>query len=158
MSQVEVLSSECVEEAEKINAAAEREETLRRIAEQETIKHLQAEQEAKAAKDLLARMSYERQIAELNALKESREKERIVDAIISSERGTRRYTPDEIQKATDSFSENKVIGEGGYGKVYEGVLDHTPVAIKVLQPGATDKKEEFLREVNICICISNLHV
>ncbi|KAJ8423018.1 hypothetical protein Cgig2_023355 [Carnegiea gigantea] len=147
--EVEILSSECVEEAEKINAAAEREETLRRIADQEILKHLQAEKEAKAAKDLLARMSYERQLAELNALKESREKERIVDAIISSERGTRRYTPDEIKKATDSFSENKVIGEGGYGKVYKGVLDHTPVAIKVLQPDTTDKKEEFLREVEI---------
>lgn len=146
-----ILSSECVVEAEKVNAATEREETLRKIAEQEKLKHLQAAKDAQVAKNLLAKESYERQIAELNALKEFKERQKIVDALISNERRIRRYTPDEVKVATDNLSEKKIIGEGGYGKVYRGTLDHTPVAIKVLEHDATDKKEEFLREVRLHI-------
>lgn len=142
-----MLSSECVEEAAKVSAATEREETLRKIAEHEKSKHLQAVKDARAAKNLLAKESYERQIAELNALKEFKERQKIVDALISNERSIRRYTPDEIKAATDNLSAEKVIGEGGYGKVYRGTLDHTAVAIKVLEHDATNKKEEFLKEV-----------
>ncbi|KAL9224239.1 hypothetical protein vseg_000299 [Gypsophila vaccaria] len=146
---VRLLSSECVEEAEKITAATEREETLRKIAELEKMKHLQAMREVQAAKSLLARESHERRIAELNALKELKERRRVVEELMSSERGTRKYTAEEIKEATDFLSEEKVVGEGGYGKVYKGILDHTSVAVKVLREDATDKKEEFLREVRI---------
>ncbi|XP_057538612.1 U-box domain-containing protein 34 isoform X2 [Amaranthus tricolor] len=146
---VRILSSECVEEAAKVSAATEREETLRKIAEHEKSKHLQAVKDARAAKNLLAKESYERQIAELNALKEFKERQKIVDALISNERRIRRYTPDEIKAATDNFSVEKVIGKGGYGKVYRGTLDHTAVAIKVLEHDATHKKEEFLKEIKI---------
>ncbi|KAK9697259.1 hypothetical protein RND81_08G025500 [Saponaria officinalis] len=146
---VRLLSSECVEEAEKISAATEREETLRKIAELEKMKHLQAIREVQAAKSLLARESHERRVAELNALNESKERRRVVEELMSSERGTRKYTSDEIKEATDFLSDTKVVGEGGYGKVYKGILDHTSVAIKVLREDATDKKEEFLREVRI---------
>ncbi|KAK9715714.1 hypothetical protein RND81_06G184600 [Saponaria officinalis] len=146
---VKVLSSECDEEAEKINVATEREETLMKIAELEKLKHLQAVKDVKAAKNLLAQESYERRIAELNAQKQSKERRRIVEELISNERGTRKYSIDEIEIATGFLSEERVIGEGGYGKVYKGILDHTSVAIKVLREDATDKKEEFLREVGI---------
>uniref|UniRef100_A0A803MRM2 Serine/threonine-protein kinase n=1 Tax=Chenopodium quinoa TaxID=63459 RepID=A0A803MRM2_CHEQI len=155
---VRILSSECAVEAEKINAATEREETMKKIAEQEKMKLLRAEKDAQAAKNLLAKESYERQIAELNALKEFKERQKIVEALISNERRLRRYTPDEIRVATEDFSEEKIIGEGGYGKVYRGTLDHTPVAIKVLERDATDKKEEFLREIRILsqLCHPNI--
>ncbi|XP_074280740.1 U-box domain-containing protein 34-like [Silene latifolia] len=146
---VRMLSSECVEEAEKITAATEREETLRKIAELEKLKHMQAMREVQVAKNLLARESHERRVAEFNALKESKERQRVVEELMSSERGTRKYTSDEIKEATDFLSDTRVIGEGGYGKVYKGVLDHTSVAVKVLREDATDKKEEFLREVRI---------
>ena len=48
---------------------------------------------------------------------------------MSSERGTRKYTFDEIKEMTDGFFERRVVGKGGYGKVYKGILDHTPIAI-----------------------------
>ncbi|KAL8136515.1 hypothetical protein V2J09_002516 [Rumex salicifolius] len=134
---------------ERINAAAEREEMLRKMAAEQKAKHLMAVKEAEEAKMLLAREAYERQIAELNALKESSEKQKIVDELISSDDSYRKYSIHEIEVATDNFSKSKIIGEGSYGKVYKGSLDHTPVAIKVLQQDASNKKEEFLKEIGI---------
>lgn len=43
------------------------------------------------------------------------------------------YTLREVEMATNGFGEENVIGEGGYGIVYKGVLgDGTPVAVKNL--------------------------
>ncbi|KAJ0090350.1 hypothetical protein Patl1_13509 [Pistacia atlantica] len=108
--EVQLLSSGCVEEARKVNAALERKETLSKIAAEEKAKHLQV-------------------------LKE-----------------------DEIEVATDFFSENNVIGEGGYGKVYKCNIDHTPVAVKVLWPDAVNKKDEFLKEVEVLSQIRHPHM
>ncbi|TVU47032.1 hypothetical protein EJB05_06608, partial [Eragrostis curvula] len=56
----------------------------------------------------------------------------------------RKYTIEEIEHAT----ENK-IGEGGYGPVYKGFLDHTQVAIKVLRPDAAQGRSQFQQEVEV---------
>lgn len=130
-----------------MNAAHEREENLRKTAALDREKYLEAEKEAEMAKRLLAKETYERQMAELMIQKESLEKNKIVDALMSGDRRYRRYTRDDIQIATRSFEENNLIGEGAYGKVYKCSLDHTLVAVKTLRPDASDRKEEFLREV-----------
>ncbi|XP_021276863.1 U-box domain-containing protein 34-like isoform X2 [Herrania umbratica] len=153
-NKVQVLSSECLEEARRVNAALEREETFRKIAAEEKAKHMQATKEVDEAKNLLSKEAYERQVAELNALKKSLEKQKIVDALFCGDKRYRKYTSDEIEVATDFFSESNVIGQGGYGKVYKCSLYHTPVAVKVLQPDAIDRKEEFLKEVEV---LSQLH-
>lgn len=59
----------------------------------------------------------------------------------------RRYTIEEIEEATEYFAEHRKIGEGGYGPVYKCLLDHTPVAIKVLRPDAAQGRSQFQREV-----------
>ncbi|KAK2991093.1 hypothetical protein RJ640_021557 [Escallonia rubra] len=157
-NKVDMLSSDCLEESRRVNAALKREETYRKIAFEEKEKHLHAMEEGETARNILAKEVYERQRAELKTLKESSEKQKIVDALFLSDRRYRNYTKDEIEVATDFFSETKIIGEGAYGKVYKCTLDHTPVAIKVLQSNASDKKGQFLTEVEVLSQLRHPHM
>ncbi|KAK9726780.1 hypothetical protein RND81_05G236400 [Saponaria officinalis] len=70
----------------------------------------------------------------------------------------RRYSIEEIEKATDSFSETLKIGEGGYGPVFKCYLDHTKVAVKVLRPDADQGKTQFHQEVEVLSCIRHPHM
>ncbi|XXG53443.1 hypothetical protein AAC387_Pa03g1532 [Persea americana] len=67
----------------------------------------------------------------------------------------RLYTLEEILKATDNFSEELKIGEGGYGPVFRATLDHNPVAIKVLRSNVTQGMKQFQKEVEVLSCISH---
>lgn len=147
MLQLQLLSAECSEEVKKVKDALEREETSKRIAAEEKAKHLQVIKEVEEARQLLAKEALDRHKAEIVASKVLSEKSRVVQALLSNDKRCRRYSRNEIEVATDNFSDAKKIGEGSYGDVYKCHLDHTPVAVKVLRQDAGDKKEEFLREV-----------
>lgn len=57
--------------------------------------------------------------------------------------------------ATDNFASSAQVGQGGYGKVYRGVLDDgTVVAIKRAQGGSLQGEREFLTEIAL---LSRLH-
>ncbi|KAH9624416.1 hypothetical protein KSS87_003435 [Heliosperma pusillum] len=53
----------------------------------------------------------------------------------------------DLEKATNYFDPSLKIGEGGYGSIYKGLLRHTEVAIKILNPGSMQGPQEFNQEV-----------
>ncbi|CAO2161420.1 unnamed protein product [Urochloa humidicola] len=56
----------------------------------------------------------------------------------------------EIDRATNGFDDSKVLGEGGFGCVYQGTLeDGTTVAVKVLKRYDGQGEREFLAEVEM---------
>ncbi|CAI0553660.1 unnamed protein product [Linum tenue] len=58
------------------------------------------------------------------------------------------YTLRELEEATDCFADGNVVGEGGYGIVYHGVLqDRTQVAVKNLLNNRGQAEREFKVEV-----------
>ncbi|RDX99607.1 putative LRR receptor-like serine/threonine-protein kinase, partial [Mucuna pruriens] len=67
--------------------------------------------------------------------------------------GVRAFTYEELSSATNNFSAQ--VGQGGYGKVYKGILsDGTVVAIKRAQEGSLQGEKEFLTEISL---LSRLH-
>ncbi|GKV10254.1 hypothetical protein SLEP1_g21647 [Rubroshorea leprosula] len=58
------------------------------------------------------------------------------------------YTLRELEEATNGFADENVIGEGGYGIVYRGVMeDNTKVAVKNLLNNRGQAEKEFKVEV-----------
>ncbi|KZV46854.1 receptor-like protein kinase FERONIA [Dorcoceras hygrometricum] len=61
----------------------------------------------------------------------------------------RRFSLAEIEAATKNFNDSFVIGKGGFGKVYKGIIDNGQeiVAIKRLKYSSNQGEREFWREV-----------
>ncbi|KAJ4747726.1 Protein kinase superfamily protein [Rhynchospora pubera] len=69
------------------------------------------------------------------------------------------YTLRELELATDGFSDKNVIGEGGYGIVYRGVLhDGAHVAVKNLLNNRGQAEREFKVEVEAIGRVRHKHL
>ncbi|XP_058075294.1 probable LRR receptor-like serine/threonine-protein kinase At1g06840 [Magnolia sinica] len=69
--------------------------------------------------------------------------------------GVKDFTFGEMALATNNFSNSTQVGQGGYGKVYRGVLaDGTVVAIKRAQEGSLQGQKEFFTEIEL---LSRVH-
>lgn len=61
----------------------------------------------------------------------------------------------EIERATEKFSSRRILGEGGFGRVYHGVTeDGMDVAVKLLTRDNQNGDREFISEVEM---LSRLH-
>ncbi|CAM8980767.1 unnamed protein product [Rhodiola kirilowii] len=62
----------------------------------------------------------------------------------------RHFSLQEIKQATKNFDESHVIGVGGFGKVYKGVIDgNSKVAIKRSNPSSEQGVHEFQTEIEL---------
>ncbi|XP_058106484.1 probable receptor-like protein kinase At5g24010 [Magnolia sinica] len=65
----------------------------------------------------------------------------------------------DIQLATNNFHENSLIGSGGFGNVYRGILkDGAKVAVKRGKPGSGQGFPEFVAEIMVLSKIRHRHL
>uniref|UniRef100_A0A7N0R8Y2 RING-type E3 ubiquitin transferase n=1 Tax=Kalanchoe fedtschenkoi TaxID=63787 RepID=A0A7N0R8Y2_KALFE len=125
------------------------EEAARALAEKERERYKAALEAAAAARRIAEIEAQKRKEIEMRGLVQEKPK-------ASAEQHMFRYMKysyEEIEKGTQYFSESNKIGEGGYGPVYKGYLDHTPVAIKILRSDAAEGQSQFQQEVEVLSCI-----
>ncbi|KAJ9173097.1 hypothetical protein P3X46_016267 [Hevea brasiliensis] len=69
------------------------------------------------------------------------------------------FTYEELVQATNGFSTQNLLGEGGFGCVYKGILvDGREVAVKQLKMGGSQGEREFKAEVEIISRVHHRHL
>lgn len=84
---------------------------------------------------------------QISALKESVERPKI-------------FTAEDLENATNKFDKSKILGQGGTGTVYKGVLptDNKMVAIKKSKLTSQDQIEQFINEVVVLSQINHRNI
>ncbi|KAK1410362.1 hypothetical protein QVD17_36898 [Tagetes erecta] len=65
--------------------------------------------------------------------------------------GPKRFSYSDLVAATNNFSSDRKLGEGGFGCVYKGYLslENTAVAVKKISQGSKQGKKEYITEVKV---------
>ncbi|KAI3927801.1 hypothetical protein MKW98_023402 [Papaver atlanticum] len=70
-----------------------------------------------------------------------------------------RYTFDEIKRATRNFHRDNIVGKGGYGNVYKGVLpDGTEIALKRFKNCSASGDPSFTHEVEVIASVRHVNL
>ncbi|KAJ1401025.1 UspA [Sesbania bispinosa] len=153
-------------ELQKFRQEKERNVEKAKLAEEAALALAEVErQKAKAAMEaaevsqILAEMeTVKRKQAEIRAKHEEEERRKALHEAVVNSIPYRRYDIKEIEAATNNFDDALKIGEGGYGPVFKGVLDHTVVAIKVVKPDLAHGERQFQQEVLVLSTIRHPHM
>ncbi|KAG6541342.1 hypothetical protein Mapa_017284 [Marchantia paleacea] len=85
----------------------------------------------------------------------SEEKDEVLDVDWKIPVDVQRFSVEELCRITTNFSESQMIGFGGYGRVYSGILpDGRMVAVKLASAGSLQGQKQFRNEVTL---LSRLH-
>ncbi|XVF39221.1 hypothetical protein PTKIN_Ptkin01aG0018200 [Pterospermum kingtungense] len=69
------------------------------------------------------------------------------------------FSAEELEKATNNYHESRILGQGGQGTVYKGVLaSNRMVAIKKLRIGDPSQVEPFINEIMVLCQINHRNV
>lgn len=145
-----------VEELKKLEAAKSREEFAGVIVAEERARRDADMKEAEATAKIAEIEEQQRRLADFIAMTKSKSKHE--DVLPLAGQRIKQYSIEEIEAATDFFSESNKIGEGSYGSVYKCTLDYTLVAVKALHPDSTQGWKQFQQEVEILGRIQHPHI
>ncbi|KAI5067997.1 hypothetical protein GOP47_0016342 [Adiantum capillus-veneris] len=168
----ETLQKRIDEEAQKNQETRAELENLKRMIDNYAVEanfaKQQAEAERRRSEETLMKLeevtkkleseSLLRKEAEEKASQEAIAKLDAVMALRKEQQKFSEYSFHELQTATNHFSEDNKLGEGGYGPVYKGKLYNTTVAIKVLARQGSEGHADFQKEVEFLSRIHHPHM
>lgn len=152
------LKERQLEEAMKLKDVKSKEQRAEELARHEQEKHHAAKTEAAYVKDCAEREASQRKEAEMKALHDAKEKEKLEDALSGQALQYQIFSWEEIVSATSSFSESLKIGMGAYGTVYKCSMHHTDVAVKVLHSKESHQSKQFQQELEILSKVRHPHL
>uniref|UniRef100_A0A2P2LNW3 RING-type E3 ubiquitin transferase n=1 Tax=Rhizophora mucronata TaxID=61149 RepID=A0A2P2LNW3_RHIMU len=152
------LNKRRLEEATKLKEISYREELAREVASQEKERCEAVVREADYIKKCTEREASQRLGAEIKAMRDAKEKEKLENALAGPVHWYQKFTWEEIVSATSSFSENLKIGMGAHGTVYKCSLHHTTGAVKVLHSKENQNTKQFLQELEILSKVHHPHL
>ncbi|KAF5461826.1 hypothetical protein F2P56_017890 [Juglans regia] len=147
-----------LEEAMKLKEINLKEEMAKKLARQEKERYEAAKREVTHVRQSTERETSQRKEAEMKAIHDAKEKEKLENALVGPVHQYRKFTWDEIVSATSFFSEDLKIGMGAYGSVYKCSFHHTTAAVKVLHSKESRKTKQFQQELKILSEIRHPHL